>query len=106
MSHNLAPNRAQPRRSAKRWLIDAPEDVIAVYDNNGKTLDRYSVLLNQWYTDRSQLVECLALSDNPTHPMGFSQFTNAARGPHLGRKVTWASLPADVRRHAQVRLTH
>ena len=70
---------------------------VRVYDNGGATLDRFTAV----YIDRpcgGGLFEARGLSDNPFHPQGFSQFTTAADGPHLGKRVPLSALPADVRR--------
>lgn len=97
--------RALPRRSAAHWLESAPGEVIAVYDNQGKTADRYSVLLREWYDSDSRLVSCLCLSEMPSHPMGVSQYTSAMRGAHLGRKLRWQDLPMEIQRHVKARLS-
>jgi len=43
------------------------EDVmkVAVYDNKGKTFDRYTVIIGN---------DVFGMSDNPNHPQGFNQF--------------------------------
>lgn len=94
-----------PRRSAARFLKDAPADVVAIYDNGGKSRDRFSILTRSWHNAHARLVECLGLSENPSSPLGFSQFCGATRGPHLGRKIAWNDLPENVRKHAHARLT-
>jgi hypothetical protein len=93
-----------PRRASARWLAGAPGDVVAVYDSGGKTADRYTILLREWHDRRQQLIGCLGLSDNPTHPQGFSQFSGAMRGPHLGKKLRWDQLPPTIQNHVQARL--
>lgn len=95
---------ALPRRAAARFLKDAPSYVVAIYDNGGKTCDRFSILTRSWHNAQARLVECLGLSENPSSPHGFSQFCGATRGAHLGRKIAWNELPENVRMHATVRL--
>ena len=70
---------------------------VRVYDNGGATLDRFTaVYIGQ--PCGGGLFEARGLSDNPFHPQGFSQFTAAADGPHLGKRVPLNALPADVKR--------
>jgi len=69
-------------------------DLLRAYDNGGKTLDRYTVLRTDWsYSNDGQLVECIGMSDNPTHPQGFGQHGAAMPGRHLGLRVPFDSLP-------------
>ncbi len=103
--------RYRPKRSAKRWLVGAPEYVIACYDNGGKTADRYGVLFggSLWEPDYAKanaecgrnprLVPSLFMSGRPTHPQGVSIWGDALRGPHLGQKVAWLGLPDHIRAH-------
>jgi hypothetical protein len=77
---------------------------IKVYDNGGESFDRYTVVLDEPGTNRGDDFMALGLSDNPGHPQGFSQFTTAQDGPHLGKRIKFADLPDEVRKHAVVRL--
>lgn len=68
---------------------------IRVYDNGGKTFDRYTAV----FTDdesRFPLYDCVGFSSNPFHPLGFCQHSDAMLGPHLGKRVSFASLPVEV----------
>ena len=85
---------------------------IRVYDNGGKTVDRYTVLFDDdpdpRYDDERKPRphgprEALVLSGAPTHPQGFSQMTDARPGPHLGRRVRLTDLPEAVREHIILR---
>lgn len=105
----------RPKRSAKRWLANAPEYVIACYDNGGKTVDRYTILFggSLWTPDYARLnaecyrnprlTLCLGMSGSPTSPQGVSMWGEALRGPHLGKKVTWDSLPENIKTHTVCR---
>ena len=107
--------RFRPKRSARRWLEGAPEYVVACYDNRGRSADRYTVLFggSLWEPDYARLnaecgndprrIQCLCMSDGPTHPQGVSIWTEALRGPHLGRKVRWLDLPEHIRQHTMAR---
>ena len=73
--------------------------ISAVYDNGGKTVDRYTVVFNDG--------SCLGLSSNPTHPQGFSQWgQGVVEGPHLGTKIRLAELPKHVQKHIAERMTN
>lgn len=82
--------------------IDKPR--IKCYDNGGKTCDRYTVV----YMDQisgmifgEYLHEAVAMSECPYHPQGFCQHTGATVGPHLGKEIKFADLPADCREVVQ-----
>lgn len=110
--------RFRPKRSAARWLQDAPADVIACYDNGGKTADRYTVLFggkfwtpgfaeHWWKVCREpRMLQHLGMSAYPSDPQGVSMWgEDAMRGPHLGRKVRWLDLPENIRKHTVARMT-
>jgi len=69
----------------------------SVWDNGGKTLDRYTVVFN---------IEGLALglSDDPEHPQGFSQCGSGIPGEHLGKLILFEDLPLNVRLHVHKRI--
>lgn len=82
-------------------------DNITIYDNGGKTLDRYSVILNN-YKRRStvngnsvMLYECLGMNEGGH---GFSQFCEAVKGRHLGKKVNFNDLSKATQDHIIERL--
>ena len=74
-----------------------------VFDNEGSTFDRYTVLTHSvlW---QSKLWESLGLSSDPDHPQGFSQWGLALPGPHLGKTISFEKLPENVQRHVLERL--
>lgn len=67
-----------------------------IYDNQGKTWDRYSILTSP--------TECLGLSDNCDSPSGFSQWSLCEDGEHLGKLITFSELPENVQKHLVDRL--
>ena len=85
-----------------------------VYDNEGQTLDRYTIFPRDpvWdaqarrVTSTRYLRPCLSLSGRPVpwHPQGVSQFTTGMPGPHLGKRISLQALPVDIRTHALQRL--
>jgi hypothetical protein len=68
----------------------------SIYDNKSNTFDRYTVIL----PDGS----ALGLSFNPDSPQGFSQWSDAVEGSHLGKRITLKELPENVRKHIERRL--
>lgn len=79
----------------------------AIYDNGGKTLDRYTVITDiheydqHHQTDADGLYMALRLSEGGD---GFSQWTTAVPGRHLGRRVQFEQLSAKTQAHIAWRL--
>lgn len=71
---------------------------IKIYDNGGKTFDRYTVIYLDLKTTRAGLYEARAMSANPYSPLGFCQMTTAAAGRHLGKKIQFSYLPSDCQK--------
>lgn len=68
----------------------------AIYDNGGKSVDRYTVVYDALSTvGRTDLFESLGMSDNPTHPQGIGQHSACLPGAHLGKRIEFSDLPAD-----------
>ncbi|UUZ75484.1 hypothetical protein LP414_27600 [Polaromonas sp. P1(28)-13] len=99
----------QPKRSSARWLEQAPEYILACYDNKGKTCDRYTVYFggSLYDPEMGRTVAYLGMSDAPTHPQGFSQWSDAPAyiRPHSSEKVRWLDLPEHIRSHVIARAT-
>lgn len=96
-------NAYRPRRSSARWTQDAPEYVLACYDNGGKTCDRYTILFggSLWEPSMGRIVLYLGLSDDPGRANGFSQWGEmpAHNRDACGRHVRWLDLPEEIRAH-------
>ena len=72
-------------------------DSIRIYDNGGKSFDRYTaVFMNQ--PERDGCFAALGMSEEPFHPQGYGMHVSAMPGRHLGRRIRLADLPADCRR--------
>ena len=71
----------------------------AIYDNGGRTLDRYTVILNRYRTDinGARLWDSFSMCDNPRHPQGFGQHAEAQRGKHLGKRIKFEDLPKECK---------
>jgi len=72
--------------------------VIAVYDNGGKTIDRYSVYYN-FVQSRPQVrpkqYMCLGMNAAPFHPQGIGMHSSGCLGRHNGKRIRLEDLPAD-----------
>ena len=99
----------QPKRSRAKFSEGAPAYVLACYDNDGKTCDRYTVLFGApyWTPDMGRKVQFLGMSGTPTHPQGFSQWgeLNAFDRSGCGKHVRWLDLPENIRAHVIARAT-
>ena len=68
-----------------------------IYDNKGKTFDRYTVVLDDG--------TALGLSHNPDSPVGFSQWGEVVtEGVDLGKPISLQELPLRVQQHIKHRL--
>jgi hypothetical protein len=72
---------------------------LAIYDNGGKTFDRFTVIfaniLEREKPTRSYYA--IGMSEHPRHPQGFGQHCSAMAGRHLGKRILFASLPEDCK---------
>ena len=77
---------------------------ISCYDKPGYA-DRYTAV----YLDMPEpggLYAARSMSDNPFHPLGIGQFTQASAGNHLGNPIRFDDLPADCKRLIRADLTY
>ena len=89
--------------------IDRYGTVLRCYDNGGRSFDRYTILPPRWAVEHvaryrvgvGALWVAIGSSAHPFHPQGFGQHWEAVAGPHLGRRVSWDTLPADVQKFAR-----
>lgn len=93
--------RYQPKRSTARWLEGAPRALLAVYDNGGKTCDRYTALYGAplWHESYGRRLPARFMSENPFHPQGVGILSErpAHERACLGKKVRFKDLPEKVR---------
>lgn len=73
----------------------------AIYDNGGKTLDRYTVITDQLHNQDLEQYEALALN---TGGDGFSQWTIATPGRRLGALVKFEDLDEATQAHIARRI--
>jgi hypothetical protein len=71
---------------------------IRVYDNGGKTYDRYTVVYMAEPERQAKLFASIGMSEYPFHPQGFGQHGTAMPGKHLGRRILFTALPEDCQR--------
>lgn len=78
--------------------------MIKVYDNNGKTIDRYTVLFMdepEQKTRAGTLYRSVSMSPEPAHPCGVAMYGSAIDGEHLGRRISFENLPYKVRQYME-----
>jgi hypothetical protein len=71
---------------------------IQIYDNEGKTFDRYTVVYMDEPEDHQGLLACVGMSEHPFHPQGFGMHSSASPGLHLGKRISFRDLPPDCQR--------
>jgi len=88
-----------------REVTEGKMPKVHVYDNGGKTLDRYTIVPQGkgWEYDRAGTqVHMLGVGSDPR---GYSQWTGGVEGKHLGKKIKFSNLPKNVQQHVKMRLT-
>lgn len=92
------------KKRASACVVSKPRDVIGVWDNGGKTVDRYTVAFGKRFDANPGYVQMLGMSGSPTHPQGFSQWGEGKVGRHLGKRLPWRRLPPKIRAHVCARM--
>jgi len=79
--------------------------LVRIWDNGGDTADRYTVAppANAWrqYRYDDGLWFMLSADAAPFHPQGIGMHCDGHTGRHLGKRIHWSALPADVQRFAR-----
>lgn len=65
-----------------------------IYDNNGKSVDRYTVVFMDT-PETNDTYYALGMSAYPFHPQGIGLHCSAMPGKHLGKLITFDQLPKD-----------
>ena len=94
-----------PKQKSTKKFQDGTN--VRVYDDGGKTTDRYTVVLDSpdWDTSVNKGEKAMiGLSGDPESPQGFSQFTSGQEGKHLGKLIEYDSLPEHLRKHIENRI--
>jgi hypothetical protein len=104
--------RSKPRRAGACWMEDAPDWVLSVSDNKGKSADRYTIWLQPFWSESVRpaqwYVPYLAVSDNPESPVGVSLFGELPQYEAAWRsrdRIRWLDLPEHIRAHVIRRWT-
>lgn len=63
---------------------------IQIYDNDGETIDRYTIVID------GDTDNCYGMSDNPFHPMGFSQYVGRVTSEVLDRQKKLKEIPTSI----------
>lgn len=85
------------RLHAKTDKKAAPLRIIGVYDNGGRTADRYTVVFDERHrTDEGISHLCLALSKDCNMPNGVCMTAYTEPGSYLGKKIKFSDLPETV----------
>lgn len=80
------------------------QNTLRIYDNGGKTVDRYTVVFLDRPTHQQGIYEALGFNEEPFHPQGFGQHTTATPGRHLGKRITLHALPPNARKFVKQNL--
>jgi hypothetical protein len=83
-------------------MMLTPIQLTAIYDNGGKTIDRYTFVTDQLFGLEANIF--VALGTDDIGGEAFSQWGCAITGRHLGKRVAFSDLPAIVQAHAARRL--
>ncbi len=70
----------------KTWIEREYGHRVRIYDNGGKTWDRFTVIFETLPRERDGCYQARGMSENPYH--GFGQWCAARPGRHLGRRIT------------------
>jgi hypothetical protein len=68
----------------------------AIYDNGGKTADRYTVYYN--IEEKENWFSCLGMDGKPFHPQGIGMHSSGMLGEHNGKRITFDQLPEDCQK--------
>lgn len=69
--------------------------IYKIYDNGGKTWDRYTVLTEPYHFGKS--CNAFGLSKNAKNPQGFNQSINEVyEGADIGKEISFDDLPKEV----------
>ena len=91
----------------KRKTLERYGTALRCYDNGGKTADRYTIVPPRWARRQhgqgfgAHGWPCISADESPFQPQGIGQHTSCQPGPHLGKRIHWDELPADVQRFAR-----
>jgi hypothetical protein len=75
--------------------VDGVVRNVRIYDNNGKSFDRFTAVFMDEPERERGVYAAVAMSKYPYSPQGFGQHCSARTGRHLGKRIAFEDLPAD-----------
>ena len=78
--------------------VNGKRYVCKIYDNDGETIDRYTVVFKAFRSHGRLYWPALASSESPFSPQGFGQHVELSNQPadYLGKRIAFEDCPADV----------
>lgn len=72
---------------------------VKVFDNKGKTFDRFMVIFTEHYEiiTGEKFYQGLGMSTNPTASNGFLMEASVPMGNHLGKSIAFSRLPDECK---------
>lgn len=91
------------KRVPLKYLRGAPKQVAGVYDNGGKSIDRYTVIYKNEHPKRGMCF-IRGMSPTPQHPQGVGLYGEmyTSDRPNLGKVLHWADVPDKVKQCIQL----
>lgn len=77
-------------------MRDYPPGVERVYDNGGRTADRFAVYFGP-VEGKPRFFDGVFMSAHPFHPQGVGMHGEGMLGRHNGRAIDFSALPPDCR---------
>ena len=78
--------------------------ITAIYDNGGETLDRFTIITDQPEYDANETPNLFMALGMSMDGDGYSQFSSAIAGSHLGKRVHFEDLSANTQNHIVERI--
>ena len=75
--------------------------VIAVYDNGGKSLDKYTIVVDSIVSKNRNKYQYEAISASE-NGLGVFMWVQCERGKHLGKKIEFSSLNKELQKKVQL----
>ena len=75
--------------------------VIAFYDNGGKSLDSYTIVVDSIVSKNRNKYQYEAISASE-NGLGVFMWVQCERGEHLGKKIQFASLNKELQKKVQL----
>lgn len=85
----------------KKTRASYPDGVLGIYDNRGRTIDRYCVVFSPEIIEGDEWFTSLSMSRRPCHPQGVgitSQHRQRPAGAACGIAIQFADLPDECQR--------